>query len=577
MSIGLKGAVITACRRLSCEIKSGYARAFNHDTTKSPGIHAEFAAWIARHEPDHDQLKAQKFETMRFDYKPLLSVIIPIYKLPRIVLLATLNCLLEQTYSNWEACIVWADSEDIAGFNWLQEMTRNEKRFKIKLLDHNAGISNNTNAALELAEGEYIALLDHDDILAPWAFYEAIKLLQSSQEIDFIYSDKDSITADGQTRLNALFKPEWSPEILHSVNYLTHLNIMRTSLVREIGGWNPETDGAQDWDIFFRITERTQHIARIPSILYHWRILPTSTATGLQAKPYAAKGQLVAQQNHFKRRGLPATVMATPEGSFHVKWPIRQHSTDVVVCQTGSSQQLMRILNVLWAGKQEIIRKLYLLHTIQLTDALKSLEHAWGDRLILVSCDVVDWLNGFKIVAASNDNQTAVLIDGSVTNISDDLVQELGGWVTHHPEIAWSSAIALDMEDTVYEAGRVVAEDYRSAPMFRGSRLFSSGWFGAAFWYRNARAASPYAVAVNAKDITATLSQLGVDEVQRRDFCKFCIALSSNGRRGLINPFARVYFDRSPETRWPNDGRLYHGDPYFNPAFNQVSPLKLLC
>jgi hypothetical protein len=364
--------------------------------------------------------------------------------------------------------------------------------------------------------------------------------------------------------------------MLHSVNYLTHLNIMRTSLVRETGGWKSETDGAQDWDMFFRITERTRHIARIPSILYHWRILSTSTATGLETKPYAVKGQLLAQQNHFKRRGLPAVVLSTPEGPFHIRWQVKARSADVIVCQTGSQKQLDNMLGLLW-GQHDVIRKLYVLHSARTPASRASCNHVWDDRLVFIPCDVVNWQSGLRTVAKGSDDQTIVLIDGTASDLSDDLVEELAGWVEQHPEIAWTSAVALNRKGIVYEAGRVVAQNYQSAPMFHGSHFNSSGWFGGPFWYRNARAASPYAVAAKAGDIRTAFSALDETETQRSDFCRFCMTLTSNGRRGLINPFAKVYFDQSPEPHWPNEGRLYHGDPYFNPAFNQVSPLKLHC
>jgi hypothetical protein len=536
---------------------------------------SQLAAWIAAYEPDRDQLAAQKSEEEKFNYKPLLSVIIPIYRVPREILIETLDCLLEQTYSNWQACIVWSDSEDLAGWEWLQEKANTDKRFKIRYLEENGGISRNSNAALELVEGEYVALLDHDDTLTPWAFYEVVKLLQSSPQTDFIYSDKDSITADGHIRLNALFKPEWSPEMLHSVNYLTHLNIMRTRLVRDIGGWNPETDGAQDWDIFFRITEKTQRIARVSSILYHWRILPTSTATGLHAKPYAAMGQLRTQQNHFKRKGLAAAVMPTPEGLFHVKWPLKPASTDVIVYQTGSLAQLMGVVDVLRIGKQDVIRKIYVLHNTSSNKALQISKSLWDDRCVLVPCDGINWRTALTSITAIDDKQTVLLIDGSASSLSENLAEELTGWVGQHPDIAWTSAIALNSDSTVYEAGRVVAKNYQSAPMFHGSPLFSFGWFGGPVWYRNARAASPYAIAMNARDIHAALS--GIDESASglNSFTEFCLALTADGRRGLINPFAKVYFKESPEAQWPNEGKLFHDDPYFSPVFDQVSPLKL--
>jgi hypothetical protein len=537
--------------------------------------HPQLASWIAVHEPDRDQLATQKLEESQFKYRPLISVIIPIYRVPREVLIETLECLTEQTYTNWQACIVWADSENLAGWEWFKKKVNTDRRFKFKYLEQNGGISKNSNAALELAEGEFVALLDHDDVLSPWAFYEVVRLLQSSPQLDFIYSDKNSITADGKFRLNALFKPEWSPEMLHSVNFLTHLNVIRTRLLLEIDGWDSETDGAQDWDLFFRLTERTTNIARLASILYHWRILPTSTASGLQAKPYAAIGQLKSQQNHFKRMGLAAVVMPTPEGLFHVNWPVQPLSTDVVIYQTGSLAQLVYVLDLLRAGEQEAIRNIYVLHSSPSSEALLAFQHVWEDRFVLVPCTSVNWRAALTATVEYNDRRTVLLLDGSAVGMSVDLVEELAGWVAQHPDISWSSAIAMNADGTVYEAGRVVASDFQSAPMFNGSSLFSFGWFGSPLWYRNAQAASPYAVTMNARDITVALSSLDESLEQGPSFTKFCLSLIANGRRGLINPFAKVYFDKPPESHWPNHGLLYHSDPYFNPAFDQVSPLRL--
>ena len=537
--------------------------------------HPQLSAWIDGNEPTPEQLTAQSVEGLTFGYRPLLSVIIPIYRVPREVLDETLASLERQTYTYWQACIVWADTDDSSGWDWLQARVNGDTRFKLKLLSENGGISQNSNAAFELVDGDFIALLDHDDTLTPWAFFEITKRLQTSPELDFIYSDKDSITADGQIRLNALFKPGWSPEMLHSVNYLTHLNIIRTSLVREIGGWRAETDGAQDWDLFFRITERTRNIAHLPSILYHWRILPTSTATGLQAKPYAALGQLKSQQDHFMRRGLAASVVPSPEGMFKVCWPVHKASIDVVVFQNGTLGQLVAVLDALRAGKQEIIRHIYVAHRTPANDALNAFHRVWQDRITFTHTVNVNWRTALEAALLEDNAETVLLLDGSAAGISETLAEELGGWVAQHPDIAWASAIALNPDGTVYEAGRVVSEDHQSAPMFRGSSLFSFGWFGGPLWYRNARSCSPYAVAIDVKNIRAALSQTNALDGGRNDFSSLCRVLTANGRRGLIDPFAKVFFNVPPEQCWPNDGHLFHSDPYFNPAFAQVSPLRL--
>lgn len=538
--------------------------------------HPQLTAWIEGTEPNELQLADQMQRASLFPYQPVLSVIIPIYRVPRDVLDETLASLERQTYANWQACIVWSDTDDSLGWEWLRARTSADYRFKIERLVENGGISRNSNAALELVDGEFIALLDHDDTLTPWAFFEIVKRLQDYPQLDFIYSDKDSITADGLIRLNALFKPEWSPEMLHSVNYLTHLNIIRTSLVREIGGWRPETDGAQDWDLFFRITERTNNIARVSSILYHWRILPTSTATGLQAKPYAALGQLKSQQDHFTRRGLAASVVPSPEGMFKVCWPVSAASVDVVVYQTGSLNQLIAVLDVLRAGKQEVIRRIHVIHSSPATDGLNAFNGAWPGRVDLLHIEQpVTWRTALAAALPAETPEAVLLLDGGAAGMSETLAEELSGWVTHHPDIAWASAVALNADGTVYEAGRVVSDDLQSAPLFAGIPLFSFGWFGGPLWYRNARACSPYAVAMRGSDACDALLRPLASGSSKDDFASVCLALLSGGRRGVINPFAKVYFSSSPESSWCNDGDRFHADPYFSPAFSQVSPLRL--
>lgn len=565
-----------SAKKIPSELSVDVGQAAASDRPCARTDHPQLEAWIAKHEPDQAALQEQIVKATSLPYRPLISVVIPIYKVPRSVLVETLACLRDQTYTNWEGCIVWADSADLEGWRWLQEYAGDEPRFKITYLQENTGISGNSNAALTLAQGEYTALLDHDDTLTPWAFYEVVKVLQTDREIDFIYSDKDSMTADGNMRLNALFKPQWSPEMTHSVNYLTHLNVMRTQLIRDIGGWHKETDGAQDWDIFLRVIERSRKVVRIPSILYHWRILPTSTATGLAAKPYAAMGQLRVQQNYFRRKGLTATAMPTRDGLFHIHWPAKTCTNDVVIYQSGSAEQLLAVLDRLRCNHLARIGKLYVLCRTGDVELVKTASRDLSARLMLTSADVPDWRQALALFKDVAQEQVVVLLDGRASNCSETLLPELTAWVEQHGEIAWTSAIALNRDNTVYEAGRVVGADYCSAPMFHGSALYSFGWFGGPLWYRNSRSASPYAMAMKVGAMHRALASTTINAaLPDGGFAPFCMALAEGSQRGLINPYAKVYFDDAPEMQWPNDGALYHADPYFNPAFDQVSPLKL--
>jgi hypothetical protein len=537
--------------------------------------HPQLAAYIRSTEPDAARLKQLVTTSADFTYRPTISVIVPIYRVPTDVLEDTLACLEQQVYPEWQGCLVWSDTGDADGWRWLQERIAAEPRFRAVRLERNGGISRNSNAALELATGEFIALLDHDDILAPWAFHDVVATLQSRPDLDFIYSDKDWINADGSLRCNALLKPEWSPEMLHSANYLTHLNIMRTALVREIGGWDPETDGAQDWDIFFRITERTSRIARIPSIHYHWRILSTSTATGLQAKPWAAIGQLRAQQNHFRRLGLDATVVPTEHGLFRVEWPTPAGSCDVVAYQSGSAGEMLQLLNFLRATMGDEVGRVTALLAEAPEAALQAIEGVWGERLAWVVDPVPTWRAALEAAMHRSDATTTsvLLLDGRVSSITQGLAAELAGWAGGHPQIAWAGATLMLDHDTVREAGRVVAPDGASAPLFRDAPMHVSGWFGSPLWYRNARAVSPSAVAIKAALLRDALD--ATEGNDREAFVRFCMGLLQGERRGLVTPHAQAWAADTDPEGVRNDGDDFAADPYFHPSFARVNPLAL--
>jgi hypothetical protein len=238
----------------------------------------DYDHWIKGHEPTATQLAKQRERVESLASHPLISVILPVYKVPGPILAAAVQSLRRQTYPHWEVCVAYADVDNEENWALLNDMAATDARIRLKRLEANAGISGNTDVAFAMARGEFVALLDHDDELTPWALFDMATRIVEDDQIDFLYSDKDCLDEAGGVRLNPLVKPAWSPEMLYSVNYLTHLCVMRRSLVEAVGGWNKETDGAQDWDIFLRVTERSRKIAGVPAVIYHWRIISTSVA-----------------------------------------------------------------------------------------------------------------------------------------------------------------------------------------------------------------------------------------------------------------------------------------------------------
>ena len=244
---------------------------------------------------------------VNFCIQPVISVVVPVYRVPLPVLKAMVESMKSQTYSRWELCLAHGAPEDLPARAWLRTVAQDDRRIKIDFLSENLGISGNSNRALALATGEYVGLLDHDDTLAPFALYEVVKVINEKPEVDFLYSDKDCLNERGE-RISPLFKPQWSPELMLSANYLTHFCVMRTgasagsrrlaSGYRRSAGLGPLLPRDQ------RVIERSGRIEFIDKVLYHWGIVATSVASGgLKAKPYALRSQVQTISERLSRVG----------------------------------------------------------------------------------------------------------------------------------------------------------------------------------------------------------------------------------------------------------------------------------
>jgi O-antigen biosynthesis protein len=275
--------------------------------------------WIKRNEPDSAELERQKLQSKLYQYRPKISLITPVWNTHPTWLIATIESVLKQTYDNWEICIADGASSAVHVRQILEDYTHKDPRIKIKYLSQNKGIAGNTNEALALATGEFIALLDHDDELAPFALYEVVKVLNEKQEMDFIYSDEDKINTKGQ-RIEPSFKPDWSPDLFLSCMYTCHLGIYRKSIVDEIGGFRWEYEGSQDYDFVLRLIEKSEKIYHIPKILYHWRMITGSAATDENAKSYAYAAAKKALSDYLKRNNIQGEVLdGNWLGSYRVK------------------------------------------------------------------------------------------------------------------------------------------------------------------------------------------------------------------------------------------------------------------
>lgn len=259
----------------------------------------DYNKWLVKYEeqPIYSELK----------YKPLISILIPVYNIDKISLSKCLDSILNQKYENFEVCLVNDCSTKEETLETLKEYENKDSRIRVKHRKENGHISKTTNDALEMAKGEFISLVDDDDELTENALYEVVKVLNENKKLDFIYSDEDKLDLD-ENRCHPNFKPDWSPDTFMSMNYICHFTTIRKKLMEEVGGFTVGLEGAQDYDLFLRVTEKTNNIYHIPKILYHWRMVEGSTSMVIDSKSYAIEAGRKSLENALKRRGVTGRV-----------------------------------------------------------------------------------------------------------------------------------------------------------------------------------------------------------------------------------------------------------------------------
>lgn len=274
---------------------------------KKAGVEESYDTWYRRRRPSEEELDDEREHG--FDQNILFSIVVPLYKTPEKFLNELIESVENQTYPGWELVLSDGSGEDSPLTGLLDEWSAKDSRIRVLHNNRQLRISENTNAAIEAAGGDYVVFCDHDDLLAPDALYENMRLIASHPEAEAIYSDEDKIdTAGKYTEPN--FKPDFDRDLLDATNYICHLLVVKRSLLGRTGGLNPEFDGAQDHDLVLRISEVADFF-HIPKILYHWRLSEASTAGDPATKPYAFEAGCRAVKAHYDRKGIPASVKRT--------------------------------------------------------------------------------------------------------------------------------------------------------------------------------------------------------------------------------------------------------------------------
>ena len=303
----------------------------------------DYGEWYSLTKPTAEELEEQRKKV--FDAPVKFSIVIPAFKTPERFLREMLDSVRGQSYQNWELCLSDGSGEDSSIAGILEEYTKKDSRIRVKDNKKQLHISDNTNVALDMATGDYIAFMDHDDLLTPDALYECVAELNEYPDTELIYTDEDKITMDGEEYFFPHFKSDFNPDMLCTTNYFCHLVVVKKELYQAAGKLNGEYDGAQDYDFVLRCVEKTDKIRHIPKILYHWRACEGSTAGSADNKSYIVDAGAKAVRAHYRRMGIEAEVIPTKyPGMYRTKYPVKQtpkisviipnkdHTDDLIKC-----------------------------------------------------------------------------------------------------------------------------------------------------------------------------------------------------------------------------------------------------
>ena len=291
---GLKKLLALFKKTVKFILENGFGMKF-----QTPG----YRKWLKLNALYIQQITEYKQKEKDLKYRPLISIIIPVDNPPENYFKKTIDSVINQTYTNWELCLADDVSPNENIRTIIKTYAEKDQRIKYIFREKKGYISAASNSAIEFSTGEFIALLEHDDLLTPYSLYENVLALNINSEIDFIYSDEDKIDKGGMLT-DPYFKPDWCPNNLQSRNYIGHFTIIRSLLVKEVGSFRLGYEGSQDFDLYLRITEKTNKIHHIPKILYHWRMYKAATSQNIESNQYGIK----ALEDSLRRKNLNGKV-----------------------------------------------------------------------------------------------------------------------------------------------------------------------------------------------------------------------------------------------------------------------------
>lgn len=423
-----------------------------------------YGPWFEKHCPTEKELEQQRKKI--WEYAPVISIAVPAFCTPIPFLREMIDSVRNQTYGKWELCIVNASPEQEEMAQVLAQYTEEDQRIRVKTLKENLGIAENTNEALRMGTGEFIGLLDHDDLLAPQALYRMVEALNKDKEmhtsgtVDVLYSDEDKVTTDLSEHFQPHFKPDFNLDLLRSNNYITHFFVARTSLVQSVGGFRREFDGAQDYDFIFRCVEQAERICHIPEILYHWRTHKASTADNPASKMYAFEAGKRAIEGNLQRMHVDGTVSHTKDlGFYQVKYPVKNNPlVSIIIPNKDQKESLKKCLDSVF---EKTAYKNYEIIIVE-NNSTDSETFAYYKELEKTSnIKIVTWESGFNYSAINNfgvkyaRGEYLLFLNNDVEVINPEWMEELLG-NCQREEVGIVGSKLYYPDGTIQHAGTII-------------------------------------------------------------------------------------------------------------------------
>lgn len=547
----------------------------------------DYMEWRELTKPSDEELQLQRQQS--FDYNPRLSIVIPAYKTPEKYLKEMFNSIMNQTYENWEICVADGSPQGESAERILKKYAAQDKRFKYVVLGENKGIAGNTNAAMDMASGDYIVLADHDDTLTPDALYECVKAINLDPEYDVIYSDEDKLDMDGGALFDPHFKPDYNPDLLTSVNYICHLFVVNHELVEAVGGFRQEFDGAQDYDFIFRCVEAARKVCHVPKILYHWRCHQNSTASNPQSKLYAFEAGARAIMAHYERIGVQAEKVeqGVDYGIYHTKFRILGNPLVSVIIPNKDHHQDLD-LSVRSMINRSDYQNLEFIIIENNSTKPETFEYYNKIQEEFPSVRVVRWDGDFNFSAINNygvsfaQGEYLLFLNNDTELIAPGSIREMLGFC-QRDDVGIAGARLLYQDDTIQHAGVVVGFGGIAGHTFIGLHKAENSYFHRAMCAQDYSAVTA-ACMMSRRSVFDAVGGFSEDLAVAFNDIDYCMKVRSLDKLVVYAPYAELYhyesksrgLEDTPEKlarfhreirlfsdKWPDI--LKHGDPYYNP------------